>query len=68
MVREDSIGERARNKKKILNKEASHPYFWMDSVLIQTPPEKNSNSKEFKLQRKEKKSNYTPGELPASDL
>ncbi len=58
MVREDSIGERARNKKKILNKEASHPYFWMDSVLIQTPPQK----------RKEKKSNYTPGELPASDL
>jgi len=28
MVREDSIGERARNKRKILNKEASHPYFF----------------------------------------
>ncbi len=39
MVREDSIGERARNNKKWLNKEAFRPYFLMDSVLIQTPPQ-----------------------------
>jgi len=36
-----------------------HSYFLMDSVLIQTPPQKS---------KEQKKCNYTPGELPASDL
>ncbi len=59
MVREDSIEVRARNNKKWLNKEAFRRYFLIDSVLIQTPPQSR---------KEKKKCNYTPGELPASDL